>query len=175
MDVSTDAVEPTEFERGGHTYRIERMSALQQFHVSRRVAPLIPPLIPMFMEIARLLQAEGKSVKDGLGFQTIMKLAEPFAEGLASLDDATAEYVINACMSVVKRKSANTWVAVWNKAASRPMFRDLDNVAELIPMVVEVIKDALGPFIEGLLTAQQASPTPVPAEICAASPEAKTG
>jgi len=42
-----------EIQLGGNAYSIGRLTAKQQFHVSRRIAPIIPPLIPLFMKLAK--------------------------------------------------------------------------------------------------------------------------
>ncbi|MGN5479524.1 phage tail assembly chaperone [Cupriavidus basilensis] len=38
----------TELDLNGSRYSIGRLSAMQQFHVSRRVAPILPALIHVF-------------------------------------------------------------------------------------------------------------------------------
>ncbi|PRG36813.1 phage tail assembly chaperone [Burkholderia multivorans] len=49
----------TEIELNGTRYAIGKLSAMQQFHVSRRIAPIIPPMIPVLMKFyAELEQAD---------------------------------------------------------------------------------------------------------------------
>ncbi|KVP48393.1 phage tail assembly chaperone [Burkholderia ubonensis] len=49
----------TEIELNGVRYAIGKLSAMQQFHVSRRIAPIIPPMIPVLMKFyAELEQAD---------------------------------------------------------------------------------------------------------------------
>ena len=66
----------TEFELAGKTYRIGKMTTFQQFHVSRRIAPIIPTLIPIFVKIAK----DGDLMKDLNGMAAVI---QPFADGLA--------------------------------------------------------------------------------------------
>ncbi|MBN3822353.1 hypothetical protein G3O00_01815 [Burkholderia sp. Ac-20384] len=40
----------TEVQLNGVRYGIGKLSAIQQFHVSRRIAPIIPPMIPVLMK-----------------------------------------------------------------------------------------------------------------------------
>ncbi|OXJ20254.1 phage tail assembly chaperone [Burkholderia sp. AU6039] len=49
----------TEVQLNGARYAIGKLSAMQQFHVSRRIAPIIPPMIPVLMKFyAELEQAD---------------------------------------------------------------------------------------------------------------------
>ncbi|KVM87647.1 hypothetical protein WT06_22130 [Burkholderia anthina] len=49
----------TELKLNGARYAIGKLNAMQQFHVSRRIAPIIPPMIPVLMKFyAELEQAD---------------------------------------------------------------------------------------------------------------------
>lgn len=49
----------TEVQLNGVRYAVGKLSAMQQFHVSRRIAPIIPPMIPVLMKFyAELEQAD---------------------------------------------------------------------------------------------------------------------
>ena len=138
-----------EFEIGGNQYRAEKLSAFQQLHLSRRVAPLIPPLVPVFMRLAK-----GKGEVSAIMDQ-VAGLMSPFAEGLSAMPDEAAEYVVSTCLSVVKRRQGDNWASVWSTQAKAAMFADLNDMGAILPIVIRVIQDSLGPFIQGLLTSQQ--------------------
>ena len=38
---------------GEHDYTIGRLNALDQFHVSRKIAPIVPTLMPIISEVAK--------------------------------------------------------------------------------------------------------------------------
>lgn len=133
----------TEIEHGGNRYRIGKLNAFEQLHVSRKVGPLIPRLVPAFMAMA----------KDGSAIDQIAQLLEPFAEAFADLSDEAVEYVAGTCLSVVQRQQGTAWAAVWNKQANCLMFDDMD-LSSMLPLVIRVITDNLGPFISGLLSGQ---------------------
>jgi hypothetical protein len=140
-----------EFELGGQTYRAGKLSAFKQFHVSRRIAPIIPTLIPVFVKIAK----DGGATEDLNGLAEVMT---PFADGIANMTDETSEYVLSTCLSVIQRKHANGWASVWNVQGNSCMFDDMD-LGVLIQLVVRVVQDSLGPFISGLLMSQPSGPT----------------
>lgn len=135
-----------EFTIGEKQFRAGKLDAFKQLHVSRRIAPIIPPLIPIFVKVAK----DGDLTKDIEGFAAVL---EPFAEGLAGMSDADTEYVFGTCLSVVKRQVGTNWTPVWNAQANVCMFDDID-LGEMIQIVIKVVQDSLGNFINGLLTSQ---------------------
>lgn len=144
-----------EFEINGQTYRATRLDAFRQFHVSRRIAPIIPTLIPVFVKLAR----EGSLSEDISG---LSELLVPFADGIANMSDEVSEYVLANCLSVVQRKNGTNWASVWNANAKACMFDDMD-LGVLMQLVIKVIQDSLGPFIQGLLMSQASGPQAIQA------------
>lgn len=169
----------TEIQLGGKRYQIGRLNAMQQFHVSRRIAPIIPSMIPVLMkfyaEIERTRNAAANAAlaalaadaggagaateqRDVLGLvDSIAPVLQPFADALAGLKDEDAEYVFGTCLSVVERQHQNGWAKVWSAAHKTSLFDDMD-MGSMLPLVVRVVVENLGPFINGLLTIQASSP-----------------
>lgn len=147
-----------EIQLGGNAYSIGRLTAKQQFHVSRRIAPIIPPLIPVFMKLAKTsggaAGAMGALTKDLDGFGQVL---QPFADALAAMNDADADYVMDNCLTAVQRQQPTGWAFVVSPGQKELMFQDMD-MAVILPLVVQVIVANLGPFIQGLLTSQASSP-----------------
>ena len=141
----------TEIELSGQQYRIGKLTAMPQFHVSRRIAPIIPTLIPVFMKLAK-----GGVAGDLSGFSEALG---PFADGIAAMDDAASEFVLSTCLSAVSRQNGQTWATIWNRQHNTCMFDDID-LGVMINLTVSVIQDSLAPFIRGLVTSQQSSPIP---------------
>lgn len=146
-----------EIELSSNRYSIGRLSAMQQLHVSRRVAPIIPTLIPVFLRMRgkEALTEGGKISDERLG--ELASALTPLAEGLAALKDEDAEYVVGACLSAVQRQQPTGWARVWAIEQKRVMFDDMD-MGVILPLAVQVIVENLGPFISGLLTSQASGP-----------------
>ncbi|WP_235837938.1 phage tail assembly chaperone [Chitinasiproducens palmae] len=130
------------------TFQIGKLPAKKQFHVSRRIAPIIPALLPIYVGLAR-----GGSLMATL--EQSPEILKPFAEALAGMPDDAVDYLIDTCMSVVKRQQGSGWANIWSPGG--PMFDDID-LSLLLPLTVRVITVNLGPFISGLLTSQSSSP-----------------
>lgn len=133
-----------EIELNGHTYRIGKLNAMDQFHVSRRIAPIIPTLIPVFLKLA-----QGGGVTGNLA--ALGDAIQPFAEGISTMSDEASEFVLATCLSVVHRQTGTTWAPVWSKQARAAMFDDMD-LSVILNLAIRVIKDSLEPFIRGLVT-----------------------
>lgn len=160
-----------EFDLHGKQYRAEKLNAFQQFHVSRKIAPLIPALLPIFLEIAR---NGSEAMLDEKHLDKFAPMLQNFADGLATLPDSAAEYVMSTCLAVVRRRHADNWVPIWSSSANAVMFDDINDMGTLLPIVVRVIQGSLGPFISGLLTSQRETEAPA-ASPGAASQTEKTG
>ncbi|KVN30700.1 hypothetical protein WJ63_07925 [Burkholderia pyrrocinia] len=180
----------TEIELNGARYAIGKLSAMQQFHVSRRIAPIIPPMIPVLVKFyAELEQADaardqaransalaalvgGAPVPDAATpaadqsrdllslVDAVAPVLQPFADALAGLKDEDAEYVFGTCLSVVERGQGAGWAKVWSAAHKTSMFDDI-GIDVMLPLVVRVVVANLGPFISGLLTSQASSPAAI--------------
>jgi hypothetical protein len=139
-----------EFSIDNKDFRAGKLDAFKQFHLSRKIAPVIPSLIPLFMQISK----DSDLTKD---LDLLAELLQPFADGIADLSDESSEYIMATCLSVVKMKQGETWVPIWNNSGKVCMFDDID-LGMMMRICMQVIQDSLGSFIQGLLMSQQASP-----------------
>ena len=136
---------------GGHDYSIGRLNALDQLHVSRKIAPIIPNIMPILTEVAKgdlekvIASIETDENAELAGLEPLAKALEPFMEAIAKMPEDDVNYVIHKCLSVVKRNGS---VVCRGESI---MFDDLD-MNHLLPLTVAVIRTNLGNFIQGLLT-----------------------
>ena len=140
-----------EFEIGGQTYRAGNIPARTQFHVARRIGPVLVQLLPM----APQLTAPDAGGPDKLMF--IATLIEPLSEALAKLSDTDCDYVLDECLAVVQRKhEGGSWTNIWNRQARASQFADID-LSVMMQIVVKVLLSQIGPF-----TSSNAPSTPEP-------------
>lgn len=154
----------SEFDLGADTYRIGKLNAFQQFHLSRKVAPIIPTLIPVFLKLKGSAKELAAAVAAGAGSDAVGKplsgdleglaaLMQPFADGIADMPDEAAEFILSTCLGAVQRKQGTAWFQVWNASQNVCMFDDLD-LGVMLKLSVRVITESLGPFLRGMLTGQ---------------------
>ena len=136
-------------------YTIGRLNALDQLHVSRKIAPIIPSLIPIISEVAKGglskviesmesgddVELENIDLKELDGLSGALS---PLMEVIAGMSEGDTNLVIHKCLSVVIRDGA-----VLCRGESI-MFDDLD-MMQILPLVVAVIRKNLGNFIQDLL------------------------
>jgi hypothetical protein len=151
-----------DFEVGGHLYSSQKMDARTQLHVSRRIAPL-------FAEFAAVMTSDNPQTPDPqmpalstMGGQDLKQLAE----ALAKMSDSDVDYVINACLRLVRRANrtisgeVSSWSGVWNEAAQRLQFEDI-TLPQMMEVVQTIIMEELGGFFD-------VAPSSLPAPAAAA-------
>lgn len=110
-----------EFEVDGHTYRSKKMNARTQFHVMRRMAPILAPL---------------QAVASGDMSGSLVALAE----AIGSLSDEASDYVLDRCLEVVERKQGEGGWAKVKLDGGPAMFADIDLMA-LLQIAANVLRD----------------------------------
>lgn len=160
----------SDFELGADTFRIGKLNAFQQFHLSRKVAPMIPTLIPVFLKLKESekstraylasLSSDADSASNPVAPKPLSgdlgalgEMLQPFADSIAGMPDETAEFIISTCLGVVQRKQGTTWFPVWSTTQNVCMFDDID-LGLMMKLCFRVIVDSLGPFLRGMLTGQ---------------------
>ncbi|WP_205168876.1 phage tail assembly chaperone [Burkholderia sp. LMG 13014] len=142
----------TEKEVGGQRYQLGKMSAMQQFHVSRRIATVLPSLIRTYIDMTSSDVPLTKNLK------LLATSIEPVMDALSQLKDEDAEYVVSACLRVVERQREGGWARVWSPTQNVCMYDDID-MGSMLTLTGFVIMENLGPFIQGLLTGLASSPS----------------
>lgn len=143
----------TEFEINGVQYRSGKLDTFKQLHVSRKIAPLVPKVLPAFAAIAQANRPAGAALGVA-NIDLIAKAIDPVTNVMAEMSDADVEYLFANCLAVVQRKQGKDWAPIWRNEAL--MFDDIE-LPQMTQIAMKVIWDNLGPFIQGLLAKQSAS------------------
>ena len=123
------------------TYRVGKLPALAQFHVSRRLGPVIAT---MGIELAQL--------KDGmkLDFSDFIPLLGPITDVMAKMSDADVNYIIFTSLGVVSRQqdeAGKKFAPITTNMSL--LFEDID-MPVMLRLTVEVLRDNLQGFLPGL-------------------------
>lgn len=121
-----------EFEIKGERYSVSKMDAFKQFHVSRRLAPVL----------------SGLAASAAGGKTDFSAFLQPIAEAVAAMPDADCDYVLHACLAVTRRKQGDAWVPVYNAGNKALMFDDID-LAAMLTIATKAIEENLGGFFLG--------------------------
>lgn len=124
-----------DFEVDGQSYTTLRMDCFAQFHVARKLGPVVAEVIPVL--------AKGIDLEKGI------TEIEPVMHALAKMDEADVNYVLHACLRVVRRRQNGGAVPVWNEGAKRIQFEDIE-MPQMLQIAVYVLKDNLSRFTGAL-------------------------
>ena len=149
-------------------YDPQKMPPRTQFHVLRRLAPLLAGVGPLVLDLLDSEKDRDETMANIVG------TVGPLAVALSELPDAQLDYVLDECLLRVNR--LDTADQKWHPAylsqgvGKRPlcMYKDIDAAAEM-RLAAEVIKENLAGFF-GQLSAGSASSLSAPK----AAPEART-
>lgn len=129
-----------EVEFKGVQYRIRMLDCFKQFHVARRLAPLIAGLAKASEQVPSSVK-EAATENAGQWFNLI---SGSIAEGFASLSDETADYIIQTCLAVVDRDAGKgTWAPLTRN--QKLMYQDID-MATMVGLTIAVIQENLAGF-----------------------------
>jgi hypothetical protein len=125
-----------EFEIKGQQYRSGKLDAFKQFHVSRRLAPVLSGMASL---------AESPQTD-------FTELLQPVAEAIAHMPDSDCDYILQTCLSVVQRQQGNAWANVYAPNTKALMFDDVD-LSTMLQIAVKVIQDNLAGFFSAGVSA----------------------
>lgn len=136
-----------EFTIGEQHYRTAKLDTFRQFHVSRKLLPVLSGLFGK----AGMAGAEGQV--------DVTSIIEGVSTTLAGMPDADCEYVLQACLAVTARQQGNAWARVWDSNSRTLMFDDID-MSVMLQITVKVVQESLGNFFHELQEKQGILPTP---------------
>jgi hypothetical protein len=134
----------------GNEYSIGKLSAFDQFHVARRLAPVIAVLFEdnEVQALARAGLDKKAEATAGAGEQKTPLDADfaLLAKALAVLNDQDVEFIFNKCLEAVERKQATGFTRV--RVNGVTMF-ELE-LQELLQLCWHVARENLGNFTDAL-------------------------
>jgi hypothetical protein len=109
------------FSIGGRDFQLGKLDPFKQFHIVRRVGPLLADLVPVMKDLKK--SGEGGSEDEKL--EMIAKIAGPIMSGLSKLSDEDANLVLFGLLSSIEMKQTT---GNWAKVATPAMLmvQDID-------------------------------------------------
>lgn len=126
-----------EFEIGARKFKLNKIDAFKQFHIVRRLAPILSDLLPSLGEFKKIATA-GESISEIEKLEGFAKLAAPLMNGLSKLSDEDSDRVLFGLLSSVELKQEP--VGNWAKVAREDMLmmQDMD-----LPILLQIAGRAL--------------------------------
>lgn len=97
-----------DFQAVGRRFKVMKMRVKLQFHVVRKLAPVLMEMFPAMQHIAKE-NLGGASSEEQL--ESIAKFLNPILMGMSALNDKESEWVLDALLSTVEMEQPglNTW------------------------------------------------------------------
>lgn len=99
---------PNEFYIGGKSFTVNKLNAIQQYHVVRRMGPILSDLIPVIVKLSK----EKTENNSDAQLEQVAEFATPIMNGLSKLSDKDAEFVLFSLLSCVQIKDSDHWFYV---------------------------------------------------------------
>lgn len=120
-----------EFEIGTRKFKLNKIDAFKQFHIVRRLGPILGDLITSMQGMSKLKTLDTASETEKL--DQIAKLVSPIMNGLSKLSDEDANKVLlGLCSAVeVQQMPVGNWARVGSDAGL--MMQDLE-----LPVLLQI-------------------------------------
>lgn len=133
-----------DFEINGKQYRSGKLDAFKQFHVARRLAPLLSGVSSAVKTEGATPAAEGETTAPAPK-RDFADFLEPMADAIAHMPDADCDYILFTCLGAVQRQEGTSWAKLVAPGNRSLMFDDID-MGVMINITLKVIQDNLGNF-----------------------------
>lgn len=113
-----------DFEFGGRKFKLCKIDAFKQFHIVRRIGPLLADLLPAMSSMGAGVK-NFEALSETEKFDQLAKFAGPLMTGLSKLSDADADLVLFGLLHAVEvQQAAGNWARV--STGSMLMIQDME-------------------------------------------------
>lgn len=133
-----------EFDIGGRPFKLCKIDVFKQFHIARRIAPLLADIVPVLGDLKKLKGFDDLPNNDKL--DNLAKLAKPLMDGLAKLSDEDSNRVLFGLLSAVEVNHMGSWTKV--STDSMLMVQDME-----LPVLLQVAGRAFMYNLSGFFAA----------------------
>jgi hypothetical protein len=112
-----------DFSIGTRNFKLGKLDAFKQFHIVRRIGPLLSELLPAMKDMGNLKNFDGKTEDDKMN--EMAKIVSPIMMGLSKLSDQDSEFVLFGLLASVEvQQAAGNWARV--ATPTMVMIQDLE-------------------------------------------------
>lgn len=123
-------------------YITGRLTAFEQFHIMRRLAPLLSGLGESLAKLPTTAPNENGAAAD-VSDEDVWNAIGPVANVLSKMSDADTDYVLKHCLSKITRFNGQNWVPIM--AQGNLMFEDID-LSAMMNLTISTVQENLASF-----------------------------
>ncbi len=121
---------------------------LADFDLKKTLIWFGTPDLPERCTAKTIAEEREKALKDSQEFAALRDtLFDDLAVALKMLTDEDSDYIIDTCYSVTMRNTGGVWSPLWNKAAKREQFADI-NMPQMLTIVGTILEEQLHSFFQ---------------------------
>lgn len=121
-----------DFTIGAREFKLSKVDAFKQFHIVRRISPILADLLPGIKEFQKLSKKDNSQLSDDDKFEQFVPLAAPLIAGFSKLSDDDSNYVLLGLLSSVEIKQEH---GNWARVATKDMIMIQDME---LPMLLQI-------------------------------------
>ena len=136
-----------DFEINGTKYQVRKMDAFKQFHIVRRLAPMLGELAPVLGQAA----SKAKALEDSSEAEKLEAFGEavaPIMNGLSKLSDEDANRVLFGLLECAETHRSGAWAPLVVPGGKQMAFQDLD-----LPTLLQIAARAFAFNLSGFFSA----------------------
>ncbi len=134
------------FEIGTRKFKLSKIDAFKQFHIVRRIAPILSDLVPAMVDMQKVIKNPG-DLSESEKLDQFAKIASPLMAGLSKLSDEDSNRVLYGLLASVEVQGiGNSWGKV--STDSMLMMQDLD-----LPILLQIAGKAFMFNLSGFFAA----------------------
>lgn len=135
------------FQIGDLQCKVSKINAMKQYHIVRRIAPILSEMIPMMKDIAKTSKQQ---MTEDEQLEQSAKFITPIMDGLAKLSDKDSEFVLYNLLSAVEINQGGVWSRI--VVNDNLMFQNLE-----LPVLLQAAGRAFMFNMQGFFAALQRS------------------
>jgi hypothetical protein len=129
----------------GKNFKLSKIDAFKQFHIVRRIAPILSELMPVLGGIKKV--GESSEMSEAEKFEEIAKIMQPIMLGLSKLSDEDSNKVLFGLLNSVEiQQDSGIWARIAND--SMLMIQNLE-----LPVLLQIAGKAFVFNLSGFFTA----------------------
>lgn len=134
------------FPIGEKKFKLNKINAFKQFHIVRRVAPVLSSLLPALTDLQKSSKNDSQ-ISEADKLEEFAKILSPIFTGLSKLSDAEADFVLYGLLASVEMQQAGgNWARV--STESMLMIQDLE-----LPVLLQIAGRAFAFNLSGFFAA----------------------
>jgi len=134
-----------DFQLGGKNFKLNKIDAINQFHVVRRIGPILSDLLPALKDAQKINSLDKVTQEDQL--ENLAKVLAPVMTGFSKLSDEDAEFVLHSLLKLVEmQQPAGNWAKI--STGKLLMFQDLE-----LPFLINLASRAFAFNMSGFFAA----------------------